>query len=292
MSENRKFLISTDGTADLNDDCCEKNGIFVHPLFYFLEDKPYGGIDGEQIPYSEYYRLMREDHRVSTSANNPDTYSRIFTSQVEQGYDILHFSFSSGLSSMHDNARIAAGEVMEEHPEAKIEVYDSLSCSAGQGLMIHYANKLREEGKTLEETVKWLNENRLCFCHEFTVEHLKYLQRGGRVSKAAAIVGALINVKPVLHVDNEGHLVPVFNVRGRKKALISLVDNMEKHIDRDRCDTVFIGHADALEDARFVGSLVTERFGITNITYSYISYLVGTHAGPGTIALFYIGKER
>ncbi len=292
MSEQRKFVISTDGTADLNDDYCRENDIYVHPLFYYLEDVPYGGLEGKTISYSEYYGYMREDKRVSTAANNPDTYSNIFRSQVEKGYDILHFSFSSGLSSLHDNARVAAMEVMEDFPDARIMVVDSLSCSAGQGLLIHYADKMRKEGKSLDEVYDWVEKNKLHFCHEFTVESLKYLQRGGRVSKAAAIIGTLINVKPVLHVDDEGHLVPVFNVRGRKKSLISLVDNMEKHIDREKCDTVFIGHADSIEDAQFVGKLVTERFGITNITYSYISYLVGTHSGPGTIALFYIGKER
>lgn len=290
-AECRKFIISTDSTADLPDDYIRSHNLFIHPLYYNVDDVMYGGEDNN-IPLSTFYDMMRNDSMPTTAASSPEFIESAFTRQVEEGYDVLHLSFSSGLSCSHNNAVITAREVMENHPGSRIEVVDTLAASMGQGLLVYYAVKMKEEGKSMDEIIKWVEENKLHLCHYFTVEDLKYLQRGGRISKTVAILGTLINVKPVLHVDDEGHLVPLGNVRGRKKSLIALVDNMEKQLQGYDNPIIFISHGDSLEDAEFVKNLITERLGITNFMISYVSPTIGSHSGPGTIALFHLGQKR
>ena len=203
-------------------------------------------------------------------------------------------AFSSELSSSYNNAAVVAGELNEQYTENKVIVIDTLSASLGQGLVVHKAVQLRKEGKTIEETAAWVEENKLHFCHQFTVDDLNHLYRGGRVSKLTAVAGTLIHVKPILHVSDEGRLIPIGKVRGRKKSLNALVDNMERTIGsyRDKNDIVFISHGDALEEAEYVAGLVQERFGIENFLISPVSPTIGAHSGPGTIALFYMGERR
>ncbi|MBP7386829.1 MAG: DegV family protein, partial [Lachnospiraceae bacterium] len=194
----------------------------------------------------------------------------------------------------YSSTKIAASEMEEDNFPHKVVVVDSLCASMGEGLLVHKAVQMKENGATLEETVKWLEENKLHLVHNFTVDDLFHLHRGGRVSKTAAVLGTMINLKPVLHVDDEGHLIMVSKVRGRKKSLITLVDNMEKQMGsyRDQNDIVFISHGDALEDAQFVANLVKERFGIDSFLINYVGSTIGAHSGPGTIALFYMGEYR
>lgn len=286
----RDYIISTDSTADLPDDYVKQHNITVHPLYYILDDFQYGG--ERMIPKHEFYQRMRDGAIATTCASNPDVVSSLFTREVEAGYDILHIGFSSALSSSYNNAAVVSREVMEAHPEAKITVIDSLAASLGQGLLVHYAVKLKEEGKSLEEVAEWVENNKLHICHQFTVEDLKYLYRGGRISKSVAILGTLINVKPVLHVDNEGRLVPMSNVRGRKKSLNTLVANMAAQIGDYKNEIIFIGHGDSLEDAEYVRDKVKEQFGIDSFIVDYISPTIGAHSGPGTIALFHLGESR
>ena len=286
----RDYIISTDSTADLPDDYVKQHNITVHPLYYVLDDFQYGG--ERMIPKHEFYQRMRDGAIATTCASNPDVVSSLFTREVEAGYDILHIGFSSALSSSYNNAAVVSREVMEAHPEAKITVIDSLAASLGQGLLVHYAVKLKEEGKSLEEVAEWVENNKLHICHQFTVEDLKYLYRGGRISKSVAILGTLINVKPVLHVDNEGRLVPMSNVRGRKKSLNTLVANMAAQIGDYKNEIIFIGHGDSLEDAEYVRDKIKEQFGIDSFIVDYISPTIGAHSGPGTIALFHLGEAR
>jgi DegV family protein with EDD domain len=187
---------------------------------------------------------------------------------------------------------VNAREVCEDHPEAIITVIDSCAASMGQGLLVHKAVMLKEQGKSMNEVISWITESKDHLCHQFTVDDLFHLHRGGRVSKASAIIGTLINVKPVLHVDLSGHLVPLVNVRGRKKALIKLVDNMGDRIAGYDNDIFFISHGDCLEDAQFVAELVKERFGIQNYLINYVCPTIGAHSGPGTVALFFMGSEK
>lgn len=285
-----KYIISTDSTADLPASYVKEHDVAVQFLSYSFGDKVYG-LDNQLDPH-DFYERMRSGEMPTTNACIPDEVQNSFEAYLKEGYDILHISFSSGLSASHNNARIAANELAELYPERKIVLVDSLCASLGQGLFVHYAVTMKEQGKSLEEVAAWLEENKLHLCHQFTVDDLFHLHRGGRVSKATAILGTLINVKPVLHVDDEGHLTSVCNVRGRKKALLKLVDNMSEQMEGYQNDIIFISHGDCLEDAEFVAAQVRERFGIQNILIDYVSPTIGAHSGPGTVALFYLGKNR
>lgn len=286
----KEFIISTDSTADLPQDYIKEHNLFIHPLYYTMEDEVFGG--ELNLSPKDFYARMRNGQMPTTMASNPDFILNAFTNQIKAGMDVLHISFSSALSCSFNNASVVAKEICEENKDAKIVVIDSLCASMGQGLLVHYAVKMKEAGKTLDEIVSWINENRNHICHQFTVDDLFHLQRGGRVSKTAAVIGTIINVKPVLHVDNEGRLIPLTKVRGRKKALTTLVDNMESKIKGYQNDIVFISHGDCLEDAEFVADLIKERFGITNFLIDYVSPTIGAHSGPGTVALFFMGSEK
>ncbi len=285
-----KYIISTDSTGDIHPDLVKKHNIILHPLYYYVNGEQYGA--GHELPMKEFFDSMRNDAKVSTSASNPDVIRTLFEQQVGEGYEVLHLSFSSGLSCSYQNAVMVANEVMENHPGSRIVVIDTLAASGGQGLIAYKAILLKEQGKTLDEVADWVRENIQHTCHQFTVEDLKYLWRGGRISKTVQILGTLINVKPVLHVDEEGHLVPVGNVRGRKKSLNALLDNMASQLGGVENDVVFINHGDCIEDAEYVAQQVRERFGIQNIVINYISPTIGSHSGPGTLALFHMGKSR
>jgi len=284
------FIISTDSTADLPEEYIREHNLSIHPLYYNLDGEIFGG--DKNLTPEEFYDRMRKGLMPTTMATNPEFINNTFTKQVEAGLDILHISFSSALSSSYSNANVAAKEICENNLKAKIIVVDSLCASMGQGLLVHYAVMMKKAGKSMDDIVTWINENKLHLCHQFTVDDLHHLQRGGRVSKAVAVIGTLMNVKPVLHVDNEGKLTSLSNVRGRKKALTSLVDNMAKKIEGYQNDTVFISHGDCLEDAQFVADMIKERFGITNIIINYVCPTIGAHSGPGTVALFFMGNER
>ncbi len=284
------YIISTDSTYDMPDDFRQENALLVHPLYYTIGGSVYGGAQDMNI--KEFYDRLRRGEVARTMASNLAEVTEKFRSVLSQGKDILHIGFSSALSSSYQNAVIAAEELKEEFPERTIRCVDSLCASMGQGLLVASAIQKQKEGLCLEELAQWLETNRLHLCHQFTVDDLHFLQRGGRISKSVAILGTMIQVKPVLHVDNEGRLVPLKNVRGRKKALVTLVEHMAEQIDGYENRTVFLSHGDCEEDAKFVGRLVSERFGITDIRYNYVSPTIGAHSGPGTVALFFFGKER
>lgn len=287
-----QYVITSDSTCDLPDDYIGRHNIKLFPLYYNMNGIIYGG-DNDLEP-KEFYNTMRQGVMPTTMAVNPDYARKAFIALLDQGYDILHIGFSSALSGSYSVVATVARELCEERPEAKIVVIDSLCASLGEGLLLYKAIEQKESGKSLDEVAAWLEQNKLQLCHMFTVDDLHHLHRGGRVSRAAAIIGTLINVKPVLHVDNDGKLVPLNNVRGRKKALIGLVDQMEarlKNYAQDN-DIVFISHGDCLEDAEFVADLVKERFGIQNFLINYVCPTIGAHSGPGTVALFFMGRER
>ncbi|MDF2542963.1 MAG: DegV protein [Herbinix sp.] len=286
----KEFIITTDSTCDLPKEYFEKNKIGLLPLYYTFNGNVYG--DQVDLDPKEFYSKMRGGAMPTTMAANPDNAKVLFTRLLKEGYDILHIAFSSALSGSCSVATTVARELCEENPEAKIIVIDSLCASLGEGLFVHKAVQLKAEGKSINDTVDWIEKNKKNFCHMFTVDDLHHLHRGGRVSKTTAIIGTLINVKPVLHVDDEGRLIPLENVRGRKKSLINLVDNMEKRMNGFKNDIVFISHGDCLEDAEYVASLIKERFGIQNFLINYVSPTIGAHSGPGTVALFFMGNQR
>ena len=288
----RKFLITTDGNSDLTEAYGREHQIRLIPLYYNMDGRIYGGDD--VLPPEDFYNMMRAGKMPTTMAVNPEVVEKTFRSVLEDGYDILHIAFSSALSGSYNVAAMVGQQLEEAFPQAKIFVIDSLCASLGQGLLIHKANGMREKGASIEETAAWVEEHKGHICHQFTVDSLFHLFRGGRVSRTAAVLGTLVQVKPVLHVDDEGRLVAVGKVRGRKKSLNALVDKMAETIGsyRDENDIVFISHGDCLEDARYVADLVKERFGIEKFYIDMVNPTIGAHSGPGTVALFYLGVKR
>lgn len=287
----RKFIISTDTTSDLPDDFINNYDIDVHNLFYMIDDVTYG----KDIKLSDkaFYDKLREGKTATTMGTNPEDSADLFRKRAAEGCDILHIAFSSALSSSYNNSCIAATQVMEEFPEAKIIVIDSLSAALGEGLMVYRAVQLRSEGKSLEETAAYLNSHITNFVHYFTVDNLNYLHRGGRISKTTAVVGTLAGIKPILHVDDEGRLVSVGKTRGRKKALLTLVEKIGELQGsyKSETDKVFIGHGDCLEDALFMADKVKEMYGFECVI-NYVCPTIGAHTGPGVISIFFMGEQR
>lgn len=289
----KDFVIVTDTTTDLPRNYVEEHHLFMMSVPYTLEDTTYTW--EHSMPINEFYSKMRAGSLPVTSQANPTEAAEFYeTILKEQDVDILHIAFSSGLSGSYNSCRLAAEEVTEQHPDNRIIVIDSLAAALGEGLLVHKAVTLKEAGKSLDEIVSWVEENKLHLVHNFTVDDLMHLHRGGRLSKTAAIVGTMINLKPVLHVDDEGHLVMLSKVRGRKKSLTALVDCMEQQIGdwKDKNDIIFIGHGDCREDAEFVAELIKKRFGYETFLIDYIGATIGAHSGPGTVALFYMGEKR
>lgn len=286
----REYVITTDSTVDLSKDYFEDHNIEVLSLTYTLDGAVYEDLNG--LPSAEFYGRVRNGAMPTTSQVTPEQGAALFRRIAARGKDILHIAFSSGLSGTYNSMSVAAKEVMEEYPEVRIEVVDSLCASSGEGMLLYYAVKLKEEGKSMDEVLNWVRENILHICHNFTVDDLFHLHRGGRVSKATAIVGTMINIKPILHVDDEGHLINIGKVRGRKKSLIALVDRMEEQMKGFQNDIVFISHGDCIEDAEFVKKQVEKRFGIHNFVINPVGSVIGSHSGPGTLALFFLGNPR
>lgn len=289
MSE---FVITTDNTADLPYSYYKEHGIDYMYLTYQIDGESFGKYN--ELESKEFYNRMRNGSMPTTSQVNSEEAKEVLRPILEQGNDILHLAFSSGLSGTYNSVRLAAEELAEEFPERKIVVIDTLCASLGEGMFVEKAVELKEEGKTLEETAEWLEEHKLNFCHVFTVDDLFHLHRGGRVSKAAAVVGTMINLKPLLHVDNEGHLIPVSKMRGRKKSLQGLVSLMEERMGswKDQNTKIFISHGDCPEDAEYVAKLIKEKLGYETGLINVIGSTIGTHTGAGVVALFFMGDYR
>ncbi|MGO5164577.1 MULTISPECIES: DegV family protein [unclassified Candidatus Paralachnospira] len=287
-----KYVIMTDSSCDLSEEYIKEHGLDVLNLLYNMDGTIYG--EDKTMDIKEFYAKMRGGSMPTTMAVNPEDVANAMRRHLEQGEDILYIAFSSGLSASCQNAVLGANDVRDEFPDRKIIVVDSLCASMGQGLFVHYALKRQAEGMSLEENVRWLEEHKLNICHQFTVDDLHHLHRGGRVSKATAILGTMINVKPVLHVDDEGKLISLYNVRGRKKSLQALVSNMEKTIGgfENENDDIFISHGDCMDDVLYLEKLIEEKFGKKNFYVNYVGAVIGAHSGPGTMALFYLGNKR
>lgn len=235
---------------------------------------------------------LRKGESASTSAINPTGWESAIEPILAAGEDVLVLTFSSGLSATYQSAVIAAEELREKYPQRKILVVDTLCASLGQGLFVWYACKKRDEGLSLEELAAWCEDNRLKLCHWFTVDDLMCLKRGGRISGTTALLGTMLQIKPVLHVDDEGHLVSVAKARGRKASIHALADKMGQTATPNANDTVFICHGDCLEDAEYLGQLVKERYGVKDVLIYYVGAVIGSHSGPGTLALFFLGEHR
>ena len=283
------FKIITDSGSDLSAEMIAELDLGIAPLSVELDGRAYA--EGEMTPV-ELYDHLRNGKLPKTAAVNPDGWAAAMRPALENGQDALVIVFSSALSATYQSAVIAAGELREEFPQRKLIVIDSLCAAVGLGLLVHTAAKLRSQGKTIEETAAWVEAHKLNVCHWVTVEDLMHLKRGGRVSAATAVVGTMLNIKPIIRVDDNGKLENLAKCRGRKAALNYLLDRMAETFDPEIDDTVFVGHGDCTADAEFLAKSIRERFGVKNVYINYIGAVVGTHTGPGVAVLFYYGKNR
>ena len=287
------FKILTDSCGDLSPALITQLELDVFPMFFHLGGKDYQNYpDDRELSNRVFYDTLRDGQVATTVAVNPAQWSDLARPHLEAGKDILILAFSSGLSTTYQSACLAAEELREAFPDRSIEVVDSLCASMGEGLFCYHVARKRQSGATLEETKEYALSIRLQLCHWFTVDDLYFLKRGGRVSSTAALVGTMLQIKPVLHVDDEGHLIPVTEVRGRKAALNQLVKEMEATATDPENQTVFISHGDCIEDAQYVKKLIQEKLGTRNIILNPIGPVIGAHSGPGTVALFFLGSKR
>ena len=289
----REYKILTDSTTDLSPQLVAQTGVTVLPMTYTIGEKSYRN-DPEETDLSsgDFYDMLRGGAMSTTSQINVETFREVAGKMARDGFDVLYVGFSSGLSGTFNSARIAFEDLSAEYPEHKFLAVDSLCASMGEGLLVYHAAQQQKAGRSIEDTARWLEENKLHLAHWFTVDDLNHLKRGGRVSATAALVGTLLGVKPVLHVDDEGHLIPVSKVRGRRQSLDALVQKMEETAIQPADQTVFISHGDCLADAEYVANRVREKFGVKNIYINFIGPVIGAHSGPGTVALFFIGEHR
>ncbi len=287
------YKIITDSSANLTDAQIAEYGVEILSLKYYIgETGCESYIKGEKIDYSNVYKILREKGKITTSLANREDCDKVILPVLEAGYDALILAFSSGLSGTCQSIINAVEDYKEMFPEREIAVVDTLCASMGQGLLVHYAAKLKKEGKSLSEVAEWAEKNKLNICHTFTLDDLFFLKRGGRLSGTSAVVGSLMNIKPLMHVADDGKLYVTGKARGRKAAINHLIDSVrERGIDVENQD-IFIVHGDCLEEAKIIGEAVKEKYKVKNVIYNCLDPVIASHAGPGTLAIFFVGKER
>lgn len=284
------YVILTDSSCDLPDDIVKKYQLEILQLDFIVEGE--GSFHNDQADIEKVYSKLRNGANIKTSAANISQASEAIEALFNQKKDILYLGFSSGLSSTYQTVYMAGQELMEEYPERKMISVDTLAASMGQGLLVYKACQAKDAGKSLEENAQYIEDIKLKLCHWFTVDDLFFLKRGGRISGVTATVGTMLSIKPILHVDDEGHLINVSKVRGRKAAITELVNRMEKLAVHPEDQDIFISHGDCIEDAEKLASIIKERFGNDRLTISYVGPVIGAHSGPGTLALFFLGEHR
>lgn len=288
-----EFVIMTDSCCDMTAALAEELELVVLPLSLHMGEDVYRNwLDGREIGFQDFYARIRSGRLATTSAVSVGEFTAEMRKILAAGKDILCISFSSALSATYQSASIAAADLAEEFPERKVLVVDSLCASLGQGLLVYLCAQERRKGRSLEEVHAFAEETKGKVCHWFTVDDLNHLKRGGRVSAATAFFGTMLSIKPVMHVDDLGRLIPVSKSRGRKASLLALVDRMEATAMDPGSQTVFISHGDCEGDALFVAGEITRRFGTRDIRLNYVGPVIGNHSGPGTLALFFLGTKR
>ena len=289
-----QFEIVTDSSCNLTDAMIAEFGLHILPLRFMSDGEEYQSFtEGQKSDLKLFFKMMREGKVFTTSLPYPDKSEARFRSLLDAGRDVLYIGFSSGLSGTYEAMSNILEMLKGEYPDRKIYHVDTLAAALGQGLLVYKAAQLAEAGASIEETCDWVKQNRLNLAHWFTVDDLMFLFRGGRVSRTSAWAGSLLNIKPVLHVDDEGHLIPMEKVRGRKKSILALLDHMEKSAIAPVADQmVFISHGDCEDDCDFLVDEIRKRFGCTDIRTNILDPVIGAHAGPGTLALFFMADGR
>ena len=284
------YQIITDSCCDLPAEKISELNIRVIPLNLLFRGE--SRLDAVTDEIKEVYDGLRAGESASTSAVNPEGWTSVIEPALKEGKDALVLTFSSGLSTTYQSAVIAANELAEQYPDRKINVVDTLCASLGQGLLVMYACQKRDEGLDLDQLTQWVDENKGNLCQWFTVDDLMYLKRGGRVSAATALVGTMLKIKPVLHVDEEGHLINVAKVRGRKASIEALANKVGQLGLPGKNDLITICHGDCIDDAKYLEQLLKEKYGTKEVFIGYTGAVIGSHSGPGTLAIFFLGNKR
>ena len=284
------FQIITDSCCDFPTPMYGQLGLTFVPLTVEFRGNTFDDKNDDTL--KDMYQGLRAGEVAKTSAVNPSRWSQAMEKALAAGKDVLMLAFSSGLSTTYQSAVIAAEELKDAYPDRKIQVIDTLCASMGQGLLVWYACKKRDEGLSLDEVAQWVLDNRLHLCHWFTVDDLMYLKRGGRISAATALVGTMLQIKPLLHVDDEGHLINMTKTRGRKAAIDAMVKKAQELGAGYDNSTMFISHGDCLSDAEYLSRQLKEKCGVKDVVISYVGAVIGSHSGPGTLALFFLGSHR
>ena len=287
------YRIVTDSCANLTDQQIKEYGVEIISLKYHIGDKEFDSyVKGKTTDYAETYRLLREKAMITTSLASREDCDKVIPEILKDGEDVLVLAFSSGLSGTYQNIKLAAEDYREIYPDRKIIVVDTLCAALGEGLLVHYCVKLKNEGKSIEEVAEWAEKNKGSICHIFTIEDLFFLKRGGRLSGASAVFGTLIGIKPMLHAADDGKLYVTGKVRGRQASMDALVDSLAEKGKNIEEQEIFIVHGDCEKDAIYVGEAIKKKYGVEKIVYNLIDPVIAAHAGPGTLAVFFIGKER
>lgn len=290
-----KYVILTDSCVDLPNSLAEELELVVLPLKVTIKGKEYRNLlDESELNASAFYNMLREKETAITAQANPNDFVEVMEPLLKKGFDILSISFSSALSGTYNSSLIAKKQLEEDYPDQTIVTIDSLCASMGQGLLITYAGKLRKEGKTIQEVERFVEQTKKNVSHLFTVSDLGHLRRGGRLSASSLILGNLLNIKPLLHVTQNGELKVYGKARGRFKSLNSLINRMVETYDKEKNEMIYISHGDCLEDALYVQQNIMEKLGVPEdiFTINTIGPVIGAHSGVNTLAIFYLGNER
>ena len=286
----KEYVITVNSTVDVPKEWLEERHVPVVPLKYTIDGETYTDMEG--LSTKEFFAKLRDGKMSTTSQVNPEEAADLLEPYVKEGKDVLHLGFSSGLSGTLNSMKLAGEMLEEKYPGSKVIVIDTLCACLGEALLLHKALQKKAEGMSIDELAQWVEENKLHICHNVTVDDLNHLHRGGRVSKTTAVLGTLVQIKPIIHMDDNGKLQVIGKERGRKKSLNKIVDMAVEQSKGWDNDIIMITHGDCIEDAEYVAQLVREKMGIDNILINNIGTVIGSHTGPGVVAVFCMGNKR
>lgn len=288
-----QYIVMTDSSCDLPAGLAAELELEVLPLSVLIDGKSYVNyLDERDITFADCYAALRAGKNATTSAVNVEAFVQAMEPHLQAGEDILYLGFSSALSGTYNAGAVAAQQLAEKYPERKLYAVDTLSASMGQGLLVYLTVQQKRSGATIEQARDYAEAQKLHLCHWFTVDDLNHLHRGGRVSATSAVLGTVLNIKPVLHMDNEGRLIFMEKVRGRRNSIKRMLEKMRETAIEPEKQIVFMSHGDCLEDAEYLAGRIREEWGVKDVVINYVGPVIGAHSGPGTLALFFLGTER